>query len=41
MYAMARKNLLAKNLLSMQKYFENDYKFFPNTWLLPSDMKQF
>lgn len=41
MYAMARKNLLAKNLLSMSKYFPQDYKFFPNTWLLPSDIKQF
>jgi hypothetical protein len=25
MYAMARKNLLAKNLLAMQKYFPKDY----------------
>jgi len=25
MYVMARKNLLAKNLLAMQKYFSEDY----------------
>ena len=41
MYAMARKNLLAKNLLAMQKYFKDEYQFFPNTWLLPGDYKAF
>jgi tubulin polyglutamylase TTLL6/13 len=41
MYAMARKNLLAKNLLMMQKYFPKEYNFFPNTWLLPGDIKSF
>ena len=41
MYAMARKNLLAKNLLAMQKYFPKDFEFFPNTWLLPGDLKSF
>jgi tubulin polyglutamylase TTLL6/13 len=25
MYAMARKNLLAKNLLAMQKYFNSEF----------------
>lgn len=38
---MARKNLLAKNLLAMQGYFERDYQFFPKTWLLPGDHKKF
>ena len=41
MYALARKNLLAKNLIAMQKYFPNAYNFFPKTWLLPGDIKQF
>ena len=41
MYAMARKNLLAKNLLSMQKYFTSEYQFFPPTWMLPADIKNF
>ena len=41
MYAIARKNLLAKNLLTMQKYFPQEYQFFPKTWLLPSDTKAF
>lgn len=39
MFAMARKNLLAKNLLAMQKYFPNEFQFFPNTWVLPGDLK--
>lgn len=41
MYAMARKNLLAKNLLAMQKYFPTEFQFFPSTWLLPGDCKAF
>jgi len=41
MHAMARKNLLARNLLGMQKYFAKDYNFFPNSWVLPGDIKQF
>lgn len=41
MQAMARKNLLAKNLLLMQKYFHDDFQFFPKTWLLPGDLKAF
>jgi len=39
MYAMARKNLLAKNLLAMQKYFPDEFQFFPKTWLIPGDIK--
>jgi len=38
---MARKNLLAKNLLAMQKYYPKEFQFFPKTWLLPGDMKSF
>ena len=41
MYALARKNLLAKNLISMQKYFPQDFNFFPKTWLIPQDIKSF
>ena len=41
MYALARKNLLAKNLIAMQKYFPKEYTFFPRTWLLPGDIKNF
>lgn len=41
MYALARKNCLAKNLQAMEKYFPQDYHFFPNTWVLPSDIKTF
>jgi tubulin polyglutamylase TTLL6/13 len=41
MNAMARKNLLAKNLLAMKKYFSQDFQFFPDTWLLPGDIKTF
>ena len=41
MYALARKNLLAKNLIAMQKHFQKEYSFFPKTWLLPSDLKSF
>ena len=41
MYALARKNLLAKNLISMQKYFPQEFNFFPKTWLLPQDIKSF
>ena len=41
MYALARKNHLARNLGKMQKAFPDDYKFFPKTWLLPSEYPDF
>lgn len=41
MYALARKNYLAKNLAKMQKAFPDDYKFFPKTWLLPTEYPDF
>ncbi len=41
MYALARKNHLGKNLMKMMKQFPDDYKFFPKTWLLPSEMSDF
>lgn len=41
MYALARKNHLARNLGRMQKQFPDDYKFFPQTFLLPSEYSDF
>lgn len=41
MYTLARKNLLAKNLNNMRKAFPSEFKFFPKTWQLPSDAKDF
>ena len=41
MYALARKNHLAKNLKKMQVKHPEYYKFFPETWLLPTDLKEF
>ena len=41
MQALARKNLLAKNLMAMKKACPHDFSFFPKTWLLPQDQKDF
>ncbi|CAI2383004.1 unnamed protein product [Moneuplotes crassus] len=41
MYAIARKNLLARNLMKMQTKFPNEYDFFPKTWSLPAEMCDF
>lgn len=41
MYALARKNHLARNLGRMKKMFPDDYKFFPQTFLLPSEYPDF
>ncbi|CAD8074759.1 unnamed protein product [Paramecium primaurelia] len=41
MYSLARKNHLGKNLMKMRKQFPNDYKFFPQTWLLPAEYGDF
>jgi tubulin polyglutamylase TTLL6/13 len=41
MYALARKDHLARNLSRMQKAYPDDYHFFPQTWLLPSDFGEF
>ena len=37
MYNITRKNYLAKNLKRLERVFPNDYKFFPQTWLLPTE----
>lgn len=41
MYELARKNLLAKNLIHMQKAMPEEYDFFPTSWILPGDSKNF
>lgn len=37
MYNIARKNTLGIHLKRFLKEFPEDYKFFPNTWLYPTD----
>jgi len=37
MESISRKNNLGKNLMNMRKTFPLEYKFFPKTWVLPSD----
>ena len=37
MNILGQKNLLPLNLDKMAKYYENEYKFFPKTWVLPQD----
>ena len=41
MFQLARKNHLARNLIKMQKEFDKEYKFFPRTFLLPSEFGEF
>ncbi len=41
MGCLARKNNLGKNLMRMRKEFPKDYSFFPPTWLLPYEWKEF
>ena len=40
-YVIARKNLLARNLGNMQAVMPTEFDFFPKTWILPSDSKNF
>lgn len=40
-YVLARKNLLAKNLNMMQDALPAHFDFFPKTWILPADSKNF
>jgi tubulin polyglutamylase TTLL6/13 len=37
MYAVARKDHLAKNLKAMKNMFPGQFNFFPQTWVLPRD----
>ncbi|CAD8066237.1 unnamed protein product [Paramecium sonneborni] len=41
MFSLARKNHLGRNLMKMRKQFPFDYKFFPQTWLLPAEYGDF
>jgi len=37
MYAITRKNHLARNLMRMKRAFPEEFNFFPATWVLPGD----
>jgi len=41
MYVLARKNNLAKNLAVLRKNFSHEFSFYPRTWVLPQDAKDF
>lgn len=41
MSAITRKNNMGRNLLRMRKQFPQEYKFFPDTWILPTDLSDF
>ena len=41
MQALSRKNNLARNLQRMMRFFPEEYKFFPQTWLLPAEYGDF
>lgn len=41
MYAVARKDQLAKHLKLMKKRFPEEYSFFPSTWVLPKEINDF
>lgn len=38
MFCLSRKDHLGRNLMKMQKKFPQEYKFFPQTWILPSEL---
>ncbi len=41
MYNLARKNCLGRHLMRMRKWFPEDYDFFPMTYMIPTDYKEF
>lgn len=41
MASLAHKHNLSRNLKRMQKIFNQEYDFFPKTWILPSDLSDF
>jgi tubulin polyglutamylase TTLL6/13 len=41
MYSLARKNHLGRHLMRMRKAFPEKFKFFPPTWLLPTEFGDF
>lgn len=40
MYALARKNYLAKNLNRLRKIYPKEFSFFPKTWLIPAEYSE-
>jgi len=40
-YNLARKNMLGRHLMKMRKILPNDFNFFPTTFMLPHDYKDF
>jgi tubulin polyglutamylase TTLL6/13 len=38
MYQIARKTLLAKNLKRLQRIYQQEFTFFPRTWILPKEI---
>ena len=40
-YNLARKNMLGRHLMRMQKLLPDEYNFFPTTYMLPHDYKDF
>jgi len=41
MNCITRKDHLGRNLKRMQKQHPHDYRFFPDTWILPTDLSDF
>eukprot|EP00359_Climacostomum_virens_P001382 CAMPEP_0204898068 /NCGR_PEP_ID=MMETSP1397-20131031/1080_1 /ASSEMBLY_ACC=CAM_ASM_000891 /TAXON_ID=49980 /ORGANISM="Climacostomum Climacostomum virens, Strain Stock W-24" /LENGTH=541 /DNA_ID=CAMNT_0052065869 /DNA_START=524 /DNA_END=2145 /DNA_ORIENTATION=- len=40
MFSIARKNYLGRYLKGMHKLFPEEYDFFPQTWVLPTDLSE-
>ena len=40
-YNLARKNMLGRHLMRMQKILPKEYDFFPTSYMLPHDYKDF
>ena len=40
-YNLARKNMLGRHLMKMNKLLPQEYNFFPKTYMLPHDYKDF
>ena len=40
-YNLAKKNMLGRHLMKLQSVFPEDYNFFPETFILPQDQKEF
>lgn len=40
MFCLSRKNHLGRNLMKMRKKFQNEYDFFPLTWMFPSERSE-